>query len=98
MPSKLQIGHPEARCQITDRGEQNEPPHARPQNSGALAVVSIVRTLARGWRTHDAESIRVSDGGQPPLAFDLCPTQTAATRSLHPVVRTRALLPARSKR
>jgi len=36
MPSKLRIGHPEARYQIAGRGDQNEPPEARPQAQEVL--------------------------------------------------------------
>ena len=38
MPSKLRIGYPETRYQVTDRGEQNEPPQARPQAQEVLPL------------------------------------------------------------
>jgi hypothetical protein len=38
MPSKLRIGYPEARCQVTDRGDQNQLPQARPQAQEALPL------------------------------------------------------------
>ena len=47
MPSKLRTGFPEARCQVTNRGDRNEPTTSASPSSGGLAVVLIVRTLAR---------------------------------------------------
>ena len=38
MPSKLRIGYPEERCQITDGSDQNEPPQARPESQEVLPL------------------------------------------------------------
>jgi len=38
MPSKLRNGYAEARCQVTDGGDQKEPPEARPQAQGVLPL------------------------------------------------------------
>jgi hypothetical protein len=38
MPTKLRIGHTEARCQATDLGEHNAPPQARPQAQQVLPL------------------------------------------------------------
>jgi hypothetical protein len=38
MTSKLRIGYPEERCQITDRSDQNEPPKAHPEAQEVLPL------------------------------------------------------------